>query len=728
MRSSRWSFAALAACLAGAANAAPQVTSVAADRTPDGVEVHVRGEALKRPRELRFMKGRLYALEFDAGFRGRGRTVQVDRAGLKSVRYGWRSARPMRVRVTFNLTPAAKPKLEATPEGWRVRLSSPALAVAAAPKKVAAKVPPKAIPRVEAFPERVPALEPLKPVAPKPIPAAAPPAVYRVTLDFVNTDVVQILKALALQSGVNVVTAPEVKGSLTVSLHDVTVEEALKLVTSLAGIDYAQVGSTYVVTTPEKMAAVRRQITGEAAPKPEVDVVEAYHVKGGKAADLVTAVAGKDQSRVGGVSMLATPAESASHQAIVMRGPAAEVKALGQVLGQLDGLEADQANFEIYEVKYSDPMALREDLLAAVPGLRASVVPNAVSQPRIFMPNSLLGQAAGVFGDLQRQPIGGAGGAGAGAGAGAAGAPGGMPLMQAAPGQDVRGDRDQRGLMQPFTTYEPGAVPMRLVLRGTPAQIALARAYAAKVDVAPRQVALELRVMELNREEAQRVGIDWSILYGAGTVRLLRVNQGLGDSASTPGTIGANIAGGSNVLATLDQISNRRNVIARPNLLAIDGRESELFVGDVVRFIKTIQATQNGTTVETGEERVGVRLAVLPRVGADGSISLDLRPVLSYLRGFTPVPGGGQLPQTSERVAQTTAVVRSGETIALGGLVLDQDVNQVSGIPLLKDLPIVGALFRRSVKTRDRSEIVFFLTVREVTEADRANAAAPPKG
>jgi general secretion pathway protein D len=181
------------------------------------------------------------------------------------------------------------------------------------------------------------------------------------------------------------------------------------------------------------------------------------------------------------------------------------------------------------------------------------------------------------------------------------------------------------------------------------------------------------------------------------------------------------------LLAQLDEIASKRNVIARPNLLAIDGRESELFVGDVVRYVKSIQATQNGVTVIVDEERVGVRLAVFPRVGADGEISLDMRPVLSYLRGFTPVPGGGQIPQTSERMTQATTVIKSGETVALGGLILDQDRKDVRGIPFLKDLPIIGQLFRRTDNGKQRTEVVFFLTAKEVS-ADNRGDAARPKG
>ena len=83
------------------------------------------------------------------------------------------------------------------------------------------------------------------------------------------------------------------------------------------------------------------------------------------------------------------------------------------------------------------------------------------------------------------------------------------------------------------------------------------------------------------------------------------------------------------------------------------------------------------------------------------------------------------MPQTSDRKASMFVNMRSGETIALGGLIQDTDRKRVSGIPILMHLPIIGHLFRRTDNTRVRTEIVFFLTAVEVTFDDRANAASP---
>ena len=102
--------------------------------------------------------------------------------------------------------------------------------------------------------------------------------------------------------------------------------------------------------------------------------------------------------------------------------------------------------------------------------------------------------------------------------------------------------------------------------------------------------------------------------------------------------------------ASLDAIANKNNLISRPNLLAIDGRESEIFVGDDIRYVQSIVSSQTGPTIQSADIQVGVRLSVLARIGGDGNITMDMRPVVSFLKGFNSVAGPGvtlNLPQTS---------------------------------------------------------------------------------
>jgi type II secretory pathway component GspD/PulD (secretin) len=821
---------ALIALLACQAAAEGKISGITTTAVGDGLQVQIKGEELTAPKIMRVMGGRSFMLEFDASLTSDPQWLKVEQGGVHYVQSVSYQANPPKVRIHVRVEPNTKLDVSANDKGYSVNIVNNAAAPASTPETAPLTV------HVFKEPARLNS-DTSKRHQHVPV-ATATSSVHgkMVSLDFVNTEMVQILKALAMQAGVNIVTSPDVKGQLTVSLGNVGVTEALDLITTLGGVKYAQVGRTFVVTGnnqfmsvlqgmngrtqetsetrvvplysgeaphikaalksqasdvemllpsekpvavaavataneggPEKAAAnnlasaaaqanqssqaqdgkgpkdsylvlvgsskrvdeVERmvkdvdeqmcRVLGVEYPRANVMTRTVYHPRGNSAASLLQAIApntdktqGGFHAKIGTVELYATPTGSVSEQSVVLYGRDTEVNRLMENLESIDKLSQSHGDYMIYDVRYLDPRSLREELIVQFPGLAVNIPPASAGNPGLFHGGDIKSEAT--------DRVGSAGGDNStNSTAGNSSKREGTVSLSADNGQ-------ANGLEFPFKDAENLAVPMKLIIRGSREQIDNALAYLNAIDVAPKQVALDLRVMELTKEDALRVGLDWSILTG-GTVQSFRLNQGLGDTAATPGTVSTSLgfAGGgiANILGTLDAIGDKNKVLARPNLLAIDGRQSELFVGDVVRYIQSIQATQNGTTVTTGEVPVGVRLAVLPRIGSDGAITMDLRPVVSTLNGFTPVPGGGSLPQTSLRIAQSTMIMHSGDTIAIGGLIQDQDRKHRSGIPILKDLPLLGLLFGRTDNDHKRTEIVFFLSARIVNDSDRANAANP---
>ncbi len=469
--------------------------------------------------------------------------------------------------------------------------------------------------------------------------------------------------------------------------------------TSVGGDSYLfLIGAPNWVDEGEKLAErldediVRSMVRpGSASNAPVAYGKATYECHNAKAEDLRTSVGSTYPS----VQILASP-KSGTQQTLVMSGPVEQIDQVLENVRQLD-TGPGEVNFYVYNVAFADPRGLREQLVASVPGLQVNIPPASAGNPSLYKKGDLLQDSRqGAFSDPKdsSNPATGA-----------------VPVASGSSGGSVASNL--QGLGDTYKGLEPTATPMKLLLRGSSEQIDEGIRLLKVIDTAPKQVALELRVMELSREDALNAGIDWSLMTG-GAVSFVRLNnsQPTANNSLTGAITGRGFRG--DVTATLDRLATHNNLIARPNLLALDGRESELFVGDVIRYIKTIQPSQNGTTVETGEERVGVRLSVLPRVSDGGTIIMDLEPVVSFLRGFTQVPGGGQLPQTSERSAQSTIAIQSGETIAIGGLIQDQDRKSVSGIPFLMDLPIFGHLFKSTSNDKVRTELVFFLTARAI--------------
>lgn len=682
------------------------------------------------------------------------------------------------------------------------------------------------------------ASEPKAPAEPKAVATKASGTVRKVTgtngeprvsIDFVNTEVVQILKSLARQTGTNIVTSPDVSGKLSIRLDDVSVRESLTLVTSLAGLKFGQVGKTYLVTSPAKFVETLRNVQGTTedmtmsrivpifsgqgtqikvavlksvssenafgrfelvlpsektvvsatqkmgadkkdddkggtniatesndtardsyvmvlgspgrldeveslvanidrqlctalgvrVPTSNATSIETYFVHGGRASDLVEAIAGKGKSTVGSVELFSTPTNSIAKQSIVLKGRADEVQNVLRAISQLDSDEtAIASEFKMVDLMYADPRTVRELVVANVPGVTCVLAPNGVMNSKTYVQDAARNQSE-QRGTDQPAPQGG----GTGNVAGQNGTQSQGTQGAGGTGSDVKQGKDNAdsGLTLPFDDFEKVAVPMRLIVKGSHDQVLRAMEWIQATDIAPKQVALEMRVMELSREELLKMGIDWN-LFTSGAIKTIKLNNG---QSSPSNKIGVTVQGkdvSGDVAASLDSISNGSNLISRPNLLCNDGRESEAFVGDALRYVESITSSQNGTSVTTGTVRTGVRLACLPRIGGNNILNLDIRTAITFLKGYKTVPQiGGELPQTSERTAQNTITLNDGETFAIGGLIQQQDVVEMSGLPILKDLPILGQFFRRTTKDKIKTELVIFVTAKVVGPGAHTN-------
>jgi len=394
----------------------------------------------------------------------------------------------------------------------------------------------------------------------------------------------------------------------------------------------------------------------------------------------------------------------------VITGRPADVDRVIEVLAQIDDVTVGgEWTVEIYDVKHADPRALQQQVEDAFRTVRIAIGPQGATG-RSYTPPTASAGAQGGGG-----PVGGASNQGAAGVASSAG-------FKASPqyGED-----------------EVRAVPMTLVLSGPRQDVQSALQMLAKLDRKTPEIVLEARVVDANKEDLLKLGIDWSAVTGS-AVKIINLNYGqpAGGDGSPFSDITGRFAGPgwlATGVANLDKLISRDKILARPNVRAMDGREAVVFMGDIVRYIKSIQATQNGITVEVGEEEVGVKLNVLPRITRDGTIIMDVQPTLSFIKDFLEVPGGGQIPTTSIRTARSTLTMRSGDTIAIGGLISSEDRKSLTGFPILMDIPIIGQFFRRETTSTVRREIVIFLSARIVEDEEDAQAqngsqpAAAPK-
>jgi general secretion pathway protein D len=165
-----------------------------------------------------------------------------------------------------------------------------------------------------------------------------------------------------------------------------------------------------------------------------------------------------------------------------------------------------------------------------------------------------------------------------------------------------------------------------------------------------------------------------------------------------------------------------------PHILTADNKEAEITVGQRVPFNLGVNQSQLATLLQSGatsaanltqltgnisREKVELKLTVKPHIGDGDDIRLEINQSAEELAGSTTSAG----PITSTRTQKTSVVAKNEETLVLGGIMQDRELEQVSKTPLLGDIPLLGMLFRNTTKTKTKVNLVVLLTPHIVNSA-----------
>lgn len=248
----------------------------------------------------------------------------------------------------------------------------------------------------------------------------------------------------------------------------------------------------------------------------------------------------------------------------------------------------------------------------------------------------------------------------------------------------------------------PKAKSTTIIIMGPPDDIAKVKDLLAKLDVPRPQVSIQVAITEINSSLDNKVGIDWTfsdlVLSEAAPSSGISFGKFTKEGMTFTGAISALLKNGS------------ANLLAQPNISVVDGECADILIGDRILYPKLVGYSQFGTPIyDKEEERVGIYLQIAPKVVGDDEIIMTLYPQVSLVTGYLKTQAG-DYPQISTREARTTVSVKNGTTLAIGGLLRDDEIREASKIPLLGDIPILGQLFRHVKKTKQRTEIVIFLT------------------
>jgi general secretion pathway protein D len=268
-----------------------------------------------------------------------------------------------------------------------------------------------------------------------------------------------------------------------------------------------------------------------------------------------------------------------------------------------------------------------------------------------------------------------------------------------------------------------------LLITATPARYADVEAALARLDVVPLQVMLEASIAEVNVNDTFKYGVQAAFEKGALSALSSQVAAtALG--VSTGGLSAAYIK--SDIKATLDLLSTftKVRVISAPKIMVLNNRTASLQVGDQVPIatssaVSTI--TANAPIVNTIQlYDTGIILRVTPRVSRGGLVLMELSQEVS---ASVPTSTSSiDSPTIQQRRVSTSVAVADGQTIAIGGLIRDSRTNSRKGIPLLKDIPGLGAAFGVDNDGLDRTELIVLISPRVIRSPADGDAATEEIG
>lgn len=283
-----------------------------------------------------------------------------------------------------------------------------------------------------------------------------------------------------------------------------------------------------------------------------------------------------------------------------------------------------------------------------------------------------------------------------------------------------------------------------LIITDTPEGLVSLERIINELDKRPAQVLIEAKIVEVSLTNEYDLGIQWQYASTLVNNANSKVYVGATQAQTSASQLGSNAAANATVVSPLSTsqggtgvsfpasavngqvasiafgiVSNDAlitgvlsalaqkglsKILSNPKVTTINNKEAKILVGQRIPYTTTTVST-TGSTQSTNFLDVGVKLTVTPTINIDQKITLAVHPEVSL---FVRADAAG--PVIGTREAQTTVLVGNGETVVIGGLITEEDRKNGTQVPLLGDLPIIGHLFRRDYSSKQRSELLVFLT------------------
>ena len=260
-----------------------------------------------------------------------------------------------------------------------------------------------------------------------------------------------------------------------------------------------------------------------------------------------------------------------------------------------------------------------------------------------------------------------------------------------------------------------------LVILATPDEYRMIEAALTKLDVVPLQVLIEAIIAEVELTDDLEYGMQWFFQSGNNQFNLTEPTAAGGAARVFPGFPGFSylFATGGDARVTLNALASvtNLNIVSAPSLMVLDNQTAEIQVGDQVPI-----ASQSAVSVSDPDAPIvnsieyfdtGVILRVTPRVNTGGLVTMEIEQEVSSVDAT--ITSGIDSPTINQRRIKSVVAIQSGETETLGGLIRDDRASSNSGVPLLREIPVLGKLFSTTTEGVSRNELIVLITPRVVS-------------
>lgn len=261
-----------------------------------------------------------------------------------------------------------------------------------------------------------------------------------------------------------------------------------------------------------------------------------------------------------------------------------------------------------------------------------------------------------------------------------------------------------------------------LLITDTRTKLDQIRRVINRLDIPVRQVLIESRIVVANRQFTRNLGVSQSVndkgAFESPSNGNYIANSGFTvnlPAANAAGTLSTSIIGSTfnlDLALTALETENRGEIISAPRVITANSKQARIEQGIEIPYL---EAASSGAATVQFKDAV-LSLEVTPQITPDQRVIMDLAVTQDTQGESINVQGGGSVPSINKRSLNTQVLVSDGDTVVLGGIYEQENRDVANRIPILGELPLLGALFRNTSRQRDKRELLIFITPKILRE------------